>query len=600
MKDLSLDIDSLRRAYQQKCITPREVVEMIHKRMDGQEWRNVWITKLTLEQLEPYFRSLPFSKIDSLPLYGIPFAIKDNIDLVDIPTTAACPEYAYIPTESAYVVQQLIHAGAIPIGKTNLDQFATGLVGTRSPYGSCPNSFNPQYISGGSSSGSAIAVALGWASFSLGTDTAGSGRVPASFNNLVGLKPTRGVLSTKGVVPACRTLDCVSIFALHVGDAKKVFNISSIYNQKDSYSRPFHARKNRSVNQLKIGIPIKKQIFSEEFPETYRLLNENTSLLKNLGYEILQVDISPMLQAAKLLYEGPWLAERYAAIKEFIEKQPESLFPTTREIITCGKKASAVEAFTASYRLQDLIRESEKIWESIDVLLTPTTQTIYTLKEIDSDPIRLNSLLGTFTNFMNLLDFSAITVPAGRYREQLPDLPFGITCVAPSFSDLDLIRFATPFHQAQKCSMGATEHPVPQDVPDDKAPPTHVALAVCGAHLSGLPLNHQLTERQAKLLKCCKTAPSYQFFALEGGPPYRPGLIRSNQGDAIEVEIWEMPLKHFGSFVANIPEPLGIGKVELENGSWVSGFICEDYAIEKAVDITSFGSWRNYMSSLNQ
>ena len=596
--NLSLDIHSLHQAYRQQHITPSQVIELIHKRMRREEWRNAWITLLNQDQIQPYLEALSPNKIDTLPLYGIPFSIKDNIDLANIPTTAGCPDYAYTPDKSAYVVEQLISAGAIPIGKTNLDQFATGLVGTRSPYGACPNSFNHEYISGGSSSGSAVTVALGWASFSLGTDTAGSGRVPASFNNLIGLKPTRGALSNTGVVPACRTLDCVSIFALNTADAQIVFNVAASYDSKDPYARRFATQENKPTHKAKIGIPLESQIGCSGNVETAKLFRESVEKLSQLGHEIIEVNIDPMLEAAKLLYEGPWVTERFVAIQEFLEKKPESLYPVTKEIISSGEKPSAADAFSASYRLQSLKRESEKIWDVVDYLVTPTTNTIYKIKEVEEDPIQLNSNLGKYTNFMNLLDLSAITVPAGFYQEQLPNFPFGITFIAQHFSDHELIELATPFHQSSGFNMGATEYAVPpHEVKRGDTKPSTVSLAVCGAHLTGLPLNHQLTQRNARFIKSCKTAPRYRFYALPGGPPFRPGLIRSDHGAAIEIEIWEIPLEHFGSFVANIPEPLGIGKLELEDETWVSGFICEDYAVKDAEDITSFGNWREYLAS---
>ncbi len=590
-----LDISTLLQAYRDGLCTPRDVIADVVDRIAAQDQHNVWITRLSLAQLEPYLAALDDRSPDELPLYGIPFAIKDNIDLAQVVTTAACPAYAYTPEESAFVVQCLLKAGAIPVGKTNLDQFATGLVGTRSPYGPGKNSFNPDYISGGSSSGSALAVAMGQVSFSLGTDTAGSGRVPAAFNNLVGIKPTRGLLSTHGVVPACRTLDCVSIFALSCGDAERVMNVAARYDPLDSYARPAPVVAPMfSATRFRFGVPRDDQLNFFGNEETEQRFQQSVSHLQQLGGEVIEIDFEPFLEAARLLYEGPWVAERYAAIEDFIQETPEALYPVTRQIISAATAATAVEAFQAQYRLSACQRYSQAVWQHLDLIVTPTAGTLYRIEEVEADPITLNANLGYYTNFMNLLDLAAIAVPAGFQKN---GLPFGVTLFAPAFSDHSLMRLADRLHCGQSLTLGATGQPCPANsVTPEYAPPGTLPIAVCGAHLSGLPLNTQLTDRGAVLLEQTTTADHYRLYALAGGPPQRPGLIRSTTGAAIEVEVWALPLDTVGSFLNGIPAPLGLGKVELCDGRWVSSFICEGYAVQDAQDITRFGGWRAYLT----
>ncbi|MCC5810720.1 MAG: allophanate hydrolase [Ectothiorhodospiraceae bacterium] len=560
--------------------------------------RNIWITTLTDEQLEPYLQRLEQADPASLPLYGIPFAIKDNIDLADVPTTAACPDFAYTPEVSAFVVQQLIEAGAVPVGKTNLDQFATGLVGTRSPYGACGNAFDPAYVSGGSSSGSAVAVALGQVAFSLGTDTAGSGRVPAAFNNLVGVKPTRGILSASGVVPACRTLDTISIFAMTVGDAQQVLEAAASYDVGDAYARPDQVPAlghcSIPVEGFRFGVPLPEQLQFFGDDGAKRLFESAVERLERLGGERVELDFEPFLETARLLYEGPWVSERYTAIRQFMEQKPEALFPVTRQIIGGGASPLAADAFAAQYRLQELRRQSEAVWNHMDLIVTPSAGTIYTIEQVNADPVQLNSNLGYYTNFMNLLDFSALAVPAGF----LPSgLPFGVTLFAPAFYDQDLLAIGDRLHRHGPDRLAASTQPLPRQ-PLVEARHEHVIpVAVCGAHMRGLPLNGQLTERNARFLARTRSAPDYRFYVLPGGPPERPGMVRvSDDGAAVELEVWAVPSDRFGSFVAGIPAPLGIGKVRLENGTHVCGFVCEAEAVAGAEDITALGSWRAYLS----
>ena len=502
-------------------------------------------------------------------LAGMRFGVKDNIDVAGMPTTAGCPAYAYTPSRSATAVQKLLDAGAVCVGKTNLDQFATGLAGMRSPYGECRNAFHPDYISGGSSSGSALAVALGMAEFTLGTDTAGSGRVPAAFNNLVGLKPTRGLVSNAGVVPACRTLDCVSVFARSCARALSVLETMQGYDAADPYSRRGEAV-GFDVKNLTIAVPAGLEFYGDE--EYARLFAQS---LERLGGKQVGIDFAPFRAVQELLYDGPWLAERSAQLQQFIEQHAGDMHPVTREVVAGGKRFSAIDAFRAQYRLAALRRETEAAWGAADVLVVPGAPTIYKRTEVAADPVTLNTRLGLYTNFVNLLDLAAITVPAG-FR---PDgLPFGITLIGPAFSDRALAALGARF-------LG--EEPI-------AVPPATVRVAVVGAHLSGMALNRQLTERAAILVRKAKTSAHYRLYDLADG---RPGLVKDGHGACIDVEVWEMPLAGFGSFVAQIPAPLGIGTLELEDGERVKGFVCEAYAVAGRKDITASGGWRNYLNS---
>jgi allophanate hydrolase len=519
--------------------------------------------------------------------------VKDNIDLAGVPTTAGCPNFAYTPAHSATVVQKLLDAGAIPLGKTNLDQFATGLVGTRSPYGACRNSFDAAYVSGGSSSGSAVAVAAGLASFSLGTDTAGSGRVPAAFNNIVGLKPSNGRMSTRGVVPACRSLDCVSIFALTVEDAAVVLAVAGGFDAADPYSRKTG---NQALAGLRFGVPRPDQLQFFGDTEYERLFGLAVRQLQNLGGTPVEIDFAPFLEAARLLYEGPWLAERYAAVGSFISAHPGAVHPVTREIIEGGKSPTAVAAFQGEYKLKELRRLSETAWSEIDLIFTPTTGTIYRIEDVTADPIRLNANLGLYTNFMNLFDLSGVAVPAGFRAD---GLPFGVTLVGPRGADHALLEIAGRLHRASIGTLGAMKLKIPAHA--ELRPPVrdgYVTMAVCGAHMQGQPLNHQLRDRGAYLVRAASTAPRYRLFALPGGPPRRPGMIRVNEdGTSIEVELWALPTEQVGSFIGGISQPLGVGKIELASGEMVLGFVCEGCAADGATDITSYGGWRAYVAA---
>jgi allophanate hydrolase len=604
------DIPSLLRRYAAGELIPGKVVQAVHAWIQNDP-DHIWIYKLPLDVLRDYALKLEARARDmaALPLYGVPFAIKDNIDLADVPTTAACPAFSYTPRRNSTVVQRLIDAGAIPVGKTNLDQFATGLNGTRSPYGACRNAFNPDYISGGSSSGSALALAKGLVSFSLGTDTAGSGRVPAAFNNLIGYKPTRGWLSTRGVVPACRSLDCVSIFAFTATDAERILEVCAGYDEEDIFSVKREGREGRhpdfgSSPGFRFAIPRSEQLQFFGNHEGERLFGEAVAKMRGLGGEAIEIDLDPFLEAARLLYGGPWVAERYAAIQQFFDLYSDRIMAPVREIIAEAKVYSAADAFNSQYRLRQLKRTTDQTWAKAACLLLPTAGTIYTIEAMQQDSIRLNNNLGYYTNFVNLLDYAAVAVPAGF---QNGGLPFGVTLIAPAHHDKSLLHFAGRLQRAYALPLGATGISLSKDVSSEGAlfqsktcteQSDMVRVAVCGAHLSGLPLNGQLTSRAGQLVMSTATSPDYKLYALPGEPPQRPGLVhveRGEQGVSIEVEVWELPPSEFGGFVAGISAPLGIGTITMADGQAVQGFLCERYAVAAAEDISRFGGWRGYL-----
>jgi allophanate hydrolase len=576
---MKLDLASLREVYGAGKATPAEVIESVYDRIAAEPLAPVWISLVPRERALEQARKLADTK---LPLFGVPFAIKDNIDLAGVPTTAACPAYAYEPAKNAPTVQRLIDAGAIPIGKTNLDQFATGLVGTRSPHGACASVFDARYISGGSSSGSAVAVASGLVSFALGTDTAGSGRVPAAFNNLVGMKPTRGLLSTSGVVPACRTLDCVTVLSASCGEAQTVFESARGFDPTDPFSRVPTAGQGAAPwagGSFRFGVPADDQLQFFGDGAAAALFAKAVADLESLGGQKVEIDFALFRAAADLLYSGPWVAERLAAIAPFLEEHEDEMNPVVRDIIAGARRFTAVDAFKAEYKLRELRRATEAEWARMDVLALPTTGTMYTHAAVAADPVRLNTNLGYYTNFVNLLDLAAVAVPAG-FRPN--GLPFGISLIGPAFADHGLLAVADRFHR--------------RSVVDGLQRPGCIAVAVLGAHLTGQPLNWQLTERGARLLRTCRTAPGYRFYAIEGAIP-KPGLVREDgfEGPGIEVEIWAVPEDRFGSFVDGVPAPLGIGNAVLETGETVKCFICEPYAVAQSKEITQFGGWSKYL-----
>ena len=601
---MNLSISALRAAYESGELTPEKVCAEIREQSAKYSDHNIWIHLLNEEEQAPYLKALKGRSAADKPLWGIPFAVKDNMDLSGIATTAACKDFAYVPEQTATVVARLIDAGAIPVGKTNMDQFATGLNGTRSPYGACANAFDADYISGGSSSGSAVSLALGLCAFSLGTDTAGSGRVPAAFNNLVGLKPTKGLLSTTGVVPACRSLDCVSIFALNCDDAAEVLKVAEGEDKTDPYSRPNthinHAR-HYGVRQgaVTLGVIPESQLqffgddgYKAAYAKTLAALKIADGSIK---VELKEIDYAPFDQAAKLLYEGPWVSERYIALGDFI-KQSEKLEKVIYDIISQGEGPKATDLFSAQYKLMALKKTCDQALAGIDALLMPTAGRLFTREEMLANPIVHNSELGYYTNFMNLLDYAALAIPT-TFTEA--GLPFGVTLCSFAFSDRKLLSLARAMQPAFALETAGKATPLATNTAAPSNDAVTVDVLVCGAHLEGLPLNWQLQERAAFLYKKTTTAPCYRFYALAGGPPMRPGLVMDeNEGAAIDVEIWRMPLENFGSFVAGIASPLGIGKVKVADGREVVGFICEPRGLEGATEITHLGNWRTYMRSV--
>lgn len=592
-------IENLLTAYRNGSLTPGKMIENLLANIERSERNEIWITRVAGKTLKQQAAALDLmlqikgqEVFDKHPLFGIPFAVKDNIDVAELPTTAACPEFSYQANESATVVTRLLQAGALLIGKTNLDQFATGLVGVRSPYGAVRNAHHPAYVSGGSSSGSAVAVALEQVLFSLGTDTAGSGRVPAGFNDLVGFKPSRGLLSAKGVFPACRTLDCISIFAHDVADAWRVLRVAAGYDADDPYSRT-PAMLGVKRRGYRIAVPAQLEFYHDaQAASAYAKAIEKISTRP--GVSIQQVPFEPFAAAAQLLYQGPWVAERRAAMGDFFEDHPEAIHPIVREITAQADHFSAVDTFNAQYRLAELRRKAEQLLQEVDLLIVPTTPTMPTIAEVEADPIQRNSQLGYYTNFVNLMDMAAVAIPAIPRED---GLPAGLTLIGTAGSDHLLAEAGAQFQQllggaAQADVIAAT--PLPFNEPTIK-------VAVVGAHLSGQPLNWQLLEAGARLHACTTTASQYRLYALGNTTPPKPGLVKVSDGQsgaAIITEVWEMPLRHFGSFVAAIPAPLGIGTLELADGSHVKGFICEPAALDNARDITAYGGWLAYLATV--
>ncbi len=530
-----------------------------------------------------------------LPLYGVPVAVKDNIDVEGLPTTAACPAFAYQPTKAATCVARLEAAGAIVIGKTNLDQFATGLVGVRSPYGVPRNLFNKALIPGGSSSGSAIAVAAGLVPLALGTDTAGSGRVPAGLGNIVGLKPSLGLVSTAGVVPACRTLDCVSLFALTVDDAFGALAAMAGPDAADPYSRPRPLGAPGALPQgIRLGVPMPGQRLFFGDQASAAAYDAALARFAGLGAEIVEIDIEPFYETARLLYDGPWVAERYITARKLIASAPESMHPVTRQIILSGARPSAVDAFAAFYELEELRRVRDHVFRRIDALALPTIPAAYTIEQVLADPIGLNSRLGTYTNFVNLLDLCALAVPAAMHND---GTPFGVTLLALAGHDAALASIGRVFHADTGLPLGATNVAQPPLAPISKLPADgEIAVAVVGAHLSGMPLNGELKSFGARFLEKAATAADYRLFALAGTTPPKPGLLRvtAGGGTAIDIEIWAMPLNEFGRFVDAVPPPLSIGTLVMADGRKVKGFLVEAEATSGARDISAFGGWRAF------
>lgn len=587
-------LNDWQQAYRNQHLQPAVLAELLAELSDSDP---AWISLASAQQLQVQLDELAerlagvAGDLAKLPLYGVPFAIKDNIDVAGWPTTAACPEFAYNAAADACVVARLRAAGAIVIGKTNLDQFATGLVGTRSPYGAVPNSFDPTYVSGGSSSGSASVVARGLVPFALGTDTAGSGRVPAGFNNIVGLKPTKGWLSTRGLVPACRTLDCISVFALTVADAQAVATLAGGFDAADPYSR-------KNPNSAKVGMPARPRLAVPAAPEFFgdaqnqAVFEQALGQLRELGAELVEIDFAPFRELAEQLYYGSWVAERTVALEHV---DPAHIDPVVRGIVAGGEQYSACDAYQAEYIRAELSRRINDALAGFDALVVPTSPTIRTLAEMEAEPVLFNSQFGTYTNFTNLADLCALAVPAGLRAD---GIPAGITLLAPAWHDQALGALGRRWQDFLALPLGATGRALsPQGTPAQA--PGSVRVAVVGAHLTGMPLNFQLTTRDAVLVEQTTSSAHYRLYALPGTVPPKPGLARvTEDGAEIIVELWDVPQARFGEFVAEIPPPLGIGNLQLADGRWVKGFICEPYALEGARDITGFGGWRAFIASL--
>lgn len=567
----NLSISVLAEAYAADAVAPREVLERAGDAMRRGEDHNAWIRRLDGSELAPYLDRLGTLDPADHPLWGVPFGIKDNIDLAGCPTTAACPAYSYVPKGSATVVDRLLAAGAVPVGKTNLDQFATGLVGTRSPYGAMRNVIDPDYIAGGSSGGSAVAVGLGMCSFALGTDTAGSGRIPAAFNGLVGFKPSFGWWSARGVVPACRTLDCVSVFTRSVADARTVAGVAGGFDLHDAYARQIGFA-GFDVLRPRVAVidPTRVSACDADHAAAYR------AFLASVEDTQVEIDPAPLFSAGRLLYEGPWLAERFAVLESFMAHHLDDMHPVTRDIIAAGGRASAASAFRAGYELAELKRKAAGMFEAADVLVVPTAPTIFTVEEVERDPVATNSRLGIFTNFVNLLDLCALAIPAGRLSN---GLPFGVTLISPAGRDHALLDYGARL-------LGEST------VAGERPGETHIA--VCGAHLSDQPRNGELTRLGGSLVEAARTSTRYRLYALPDGK--RPALVRDEaHGAAIAVEVWSLPTTAVGTFLAGIGPPLGLGTIELSDGAWIRGFIAEPVATAGATEITRFGGWRAYL-----
>ncbi len=594
-----LRLDSVRAAYQSAKVTPRQLILALREKAAAlNPHYHLFIRLLNPSELEPYLVALEGRDLEDLPLYGIPFSIKDNIDLAGIPTTAACVAYAYTPQRSATIVEQLLALGAIPMGKTNLDQFATGLNGSRSPFGACPNSVLSEYPSGGSSSGSSLAVALGVSSFSLGTDTAGSGRVPAALNNLVGMKASKGLISTAGVVPACRTLDCVTTFTATAREASQLLGLTAQLDPRDEYSRSNPLWNDASAfgapRPFRFGVPRTEDLEYFGCVQGPRLFADAIERLKALGGEAVSIDLSPFLEAASLLYNGPWVAERYSVAGELMQSNPAAVLPVIQAVLGKAPSVTGVQTFQAQYRLQQLKALCDQALQGLDCVVTPSIGRPVTNAELEAEPVLRNSELGYYTNFVNLLDYAAVAVPSGFMDN---GLPWGVTLFGRVFTDQYLLSLADALQRNTGLPLiGGLQATLSK--PAGVARNDMMRIVVCGAHLEGLALNWQLKQRGATLVQRTQSSPDYQLYALAGGPPFRPGMVRVDQGGvAIDVEVWELPSRELGSFLTGIPAPLGLGKVQLADGSRESGFICEAYGLEGAQDISHLGGWRAYLQS---
>ncbi|WP_441233353.1 allophanate hydrolase [Bradyrhizobium sp. 930_D9_N1_4] len=582
-------------AHRAGTVTPAQTIARTYQRIRDHNDPAIFISLRDEKDAIAEAEKLAAKDAANLPLYGVPVAVKDNIDALGFPTTAACPAFSFTPTRDSTAVERLRAAGAIIIGKTNLDQFATGLVGVRSPYGVPKNSIREDLIPGGSSSGSAVAVGAGLVPLSLGTDTAGSGRVPAMLNNIVGLKPSLGMISNAGLVPACRTLDCISVFALTVDDAALALSVMAGPDQADPFSRdrPLAPLTPLPAN-LRLGVPRNGQLIFFGDKKAEAAYADALKRWTSLGADLVEFDLEPFYETARLLYEGPWVAERYLVIKDLLASAPDTIHPVTREITAAGARLTAADTFSALYRLQGLRKIAERTFANIDALVLPTAPTAYTTAQVQANPIELNSRLGTYTNFVNLLDLCGLAVPASIRAD---GIPFGITLLAPAGRDGLLASIGRVFHADTKLTVGAkgvAQAPLAQ-LPENSG--DEIPIAVVGAHLSGMALNGELKALDAKLVEATRTAPDYKLYALKTTPP-KPGLLRveAGKGASIELEIWSLSSSAFGKFVNAIPAPMAIGTIRLADGRNVKGFLVEPEVLGEARDITAYGGWRTFVA----
>lgn len=594
LQNTSFDIASLHNLYA-SGVEVATVIDEIFSRLDEANDPAIFISLCDRATLQLAASSIGRFDPESKPLWGIPFAIKDNIDAQDMPTTAACPAFAYVPDSDAFSVSRLLQAGAILIGKTNLDQFATGLVGVRSPFGAPRNAINASLVPGGSSSGSAVAVSRGIVSFALGTDTAGSGRVPAALNNIVGLKPTLGAISSRGLVPACRTLDTISIFSLTVPDAVAAFRAVAAPDTEDAFSRSIKPGSLHALPQV-FDVLVPGEASREFFGDVHQAASfeETLKVIADMGGRIRSIDFTPFFDVARLLYEGPWVAERYTVLKDLLVADEDAIHPVVAGIVKGAERFSAADAFEARYRLETLRKRVAPLVRDAFALCVPTIPRFLTLDEVYADPVGSNSQLGIYTNFVNLLDMCGIAVPVAPRDDGLPG---SVTLLGEAGSDMRLAVLAGTLHARLGRSLGATGHAVHAfQIGSAQADPDEIELAAVGAHMSGLPLNGELRACGARFVRATCTAPEYRLFALEGGPPFRPGMVQSDDGSRIALETWAIPRNRFGDFIAGIPAPLCIGTVKLEDGSFVKGFLCEQAGLRGARDITEFGGWRRFIN----
>ncbi|MET0287776.1 MAG: allophanate hydrolase [Polyangiales bacterium] len=574
-----LDVRSLHAAYASGALTPASLLRAIYDRMDADKAPAVWIARVELERALARARELGEFRAE-LPLFGIPFAVKDNVDVAGLPTTAACPAFSYLPKVSSPAVAALLRAGAICLGKLNLDQFATGLVGSRSPYGACQNVFDPGYLSGGSSSGSGVAVASHYVTFALGTDTAGSGRVPAALNNIVGLKPSVGLLSNEGMVPACASLDCLTVFASTVDDAALARRVMT-GDTRPALPRPA---------KFKFATPSWLEFFGNQ--DSKVSWERAVRRLEQLGGEAGELDFAPFRELGDMLY-GPFVVERLLGVGEFIEGHQNAVLPVTRNIILGGKKYSASDAFQAFQRLTTLRAQCVAALRSVDFMLLPTVPTHFTLAEEGADPAT-NDKLGIYTRFANFLGCPVLSVPADFRAD---GLPFGVSLLALPGEDRKLDALADAMHRLSDAGTGKLRHALPLELGSRPAP-AQARLAVVGAHMRGLALNQQLQDVNARYVATVRTAPIYKFYVLPDTKPERPGMVQTKEGGTqIELELWDMSWEALGQFMAKVPAPLTIGSVHTEDGELVKGFLCESFAVQDARDISSFGGYRNYLAN---